>query len=100
MSELEIAIFNGKNIRRHWDSKKEKWYFSVINIIQLLIDQSDYQLARNYWKVLKNRLKNESSQVVTKCNQLKMVADDRKLRKTDVADSESSKIFHFSFLNF
>ncbi len=89
MKDLQLAVFNGRNIRRNWDSKKEKWYFSVINIIQILIDQPNYQLARNYWKVLKNRLKKEGSEVVTKCNRLKMKASDGKLRETDVADTET-----------
>jgi len=54
----KIAIFEGRNIRRHWDEKTEKWYFSVVDIVAILTDQSDFQLSRNYWKVLKSRLKN------------------------------------------
>ena len=84
----KIAIFQGKKIRRIWDKKKEKWYFSVVDIIAVLTDQTDFQLARNYWKVLKNRLKNEGSEVVTKCNRLKMEAEDGKMRETDAADVE------------
>lgn len=57
MGNTKLAIFEGKKIRRQWDRKAEKWYFSVIDIIQTLINQPDFQLARNYWKVLKNRLK-------------------------------------------
>ena len=68
----KIALFKGKKIRRIWDNKQEKWYFSVIDVVQILINQSNYQSARNYWKVLKNRLNKEGSQVVTKCNRLKM----------------------------
>ncbi len=64
-----VAIFEGKKIRRHWDEKEEKWYFSVIDVIAALIQSSN---PRNYWKVLKNRLKKEGSELVTKCNQLKM----------------------------
>jgi len=86
---IEIVTFQSKKIRRHWDEKKERWYFSVIDIIQVLIDQSNFQLARNYWKVLKNRLNKEGSEVVTNCNRLKMIADDGKLRLTDVADAET-----------
>lgn len=85
----QITIFEGKKIRRHWDEKREKWFFSVVDIIQILTNQADFQLARNYWKVLKNRLNKEGSETVTKCNRLKMRAEDGKLRKTDVADVET-----------
>jgi len=87
--DKNIAIFEDFKIRRHYDEKTEVWYFSVIDIIQVLIKQSDYQTARNYWKVLKNRLKSEGSEVVTKCNRLKMIAEDGKMRETDVADVET-----------
>ena len=69
-----LAIFEGYKIRRHYDENTETWYFSVVDILQVLIQQPDYQAARNYWKVLKNRLKKEGSESVTKCNQLKMKA--------------------------
>jgi len=85
----QITIFEGKKIRRHWDETKELWFFSVIDIVAILTDQADFQLARNYWKVLKNRLKKEGSEVVTKCNRLKMEAEDGKLRETDAADVET-----------
>jgi len=85
----QIAIFEGKKIRRLWNEKQEKWYFSVVDIIQVLIDQPNFQLARNYWKVLKNRLKQEGSETVTKCNRLKMRAEDGKMRVTDTADVET-----------
>ena len=75
-----LAIFNGARIRRLWDEEKELWYFSVIDIIAVLTEQADFQLARNYWKVLKNRLSKEGSQVVTNCNRLKMAAEDGKMR--------------------
>ncbi len=87
--EDQLTVFEGRKIRRKWDEKKEKWYFSVVDIIQTLTDQPSFQLSRNYWKVLKNRLKKEGSEVVTKCNRLKMVAEDGKLRLTDVADTET-----------
>ena len=82
----KIAIFKGQKIRRIWDERQEKWYFSVVDVVAILSDSVD---ARNYWKVLKNRLKNEGSQVVTKCNQLKMEASDGKKYLTDVADTET-----------
>ena len=88
MDQNKLQIFNGKNIRSHWDKKKEKWYFSVVDIISVLIDQSDFTKARKYWNKLSERLRNEGSEVVTNCHQLKMKAADGKLRKTDVADVE------------
>mgnify|MGYP001614314281 CR=1 FL=1 len=89
--EKKIAVFEDKKIRRHYDEKTEKWYFSVIDIIAVLTEQADFQLARNYWKVLKNRLKKEGSEAVTKCNRLKMIAEDGKLRLTDFADTAKPK---------
>ena len=82
-----IKLFEDKNIRTLWDEKAEQWYFSVVDVISVLTD-SDYQHARNYWKVLKNRLKSEGNETVTNCNQLKMVAPDGKMRETDVATTE------------
>jgi len=84
----QITIFEGQKIRRRYDEKTEKWYFSVIDIIAVLTDQTDYNRAKSYWTTLKNRLKNEGSEVVTKCDQLKMLAQDGKMRETDVADVE------------
>jgi DNA-damage-inducible protein D len=68
-----LAIFEGYRIRRRYDAKTETWYFSVIDIIAALTEKADFQLARNYWKVLKNRLLSEGSEVVTKCNRLKKI---------------------------
>jgi len=89
LKNKQIAIFEGKRIRRIWDEKKEIWFFSVVDIVRVLIGQTDFQKARNYWKVLKNRLKKEGNETVTKCNRLKMKAEDGKLRETDVADVET-----------
>jgi len=85
----DLAIFEGREIRRIYDEKTETWFFSVVDIIQVLTDQPSYQLARNYWKVLKIRLRKEGSQTVTNCNQLKMLAEDGKQRLTDVANAET-----------
>ena len=84
-----LAVFENFKIRRIYDEKSETWFFSVVDIIQVLIQQSDFQAARNYWKVLKNRLNKEGSESVTKCNRLKLPAEDGKMRFTDVADPET-----------
>jgi len=84
-----IVVFENQQVRRLWNENEEKWYFSVGDIVQVLTAQPDFQLARNYWKVLKNRLKKEGSETVTKCNQLKMLAEDGKMRFTDAADVET-----------
>ena len=89
MNEDSLAVFEGKQIRRYYDESTETWYFSVVDIIQVLIQQPDYQAARNYWKVLKNRLNKEGSESVTKCNRLKMEAADGKKYFTDTADPET-----------
>ena len=72
-----------------YDEEKEVWYFSVVDIVGALTDQGDFQASRNYWKVLKHRLLKEGSQVVTNCNRMKMIAEDGKMRETDVADPET-----------
>jgi hypothetical protein len=87
--ENTLAIFEGHKIRRYYDEKTETWFFSVVDILQVLLQQPDYQAARNYWKVLKNRLKNEGNESVTKCNQLKLKAADGKQYLTDVANPET-----------
>ena len=86
--EKSIKLFESKKIRTHWDEKKEKWYFSIIDVVFVLTEQKDFQGARNYWKVLKHRLLKEGNETVTNCNRLKMPAADGKMRMTDVADTE------------
>lgn len=83
------AFFEAHEIRRIYDEKTEIWWFSVIDIVQVLTQQIDYQAARNYWKVLKNRLVKEGSQSVTNCNRLKLPAADGKNYLTDVATAET-----------
>ncbi|MDO9399127.1 MAG: BRO family protein [bacterium] len=85
-NKKQVAIFEGNQIRRVWDDEKELWYFSVVDIVDALNVSEN---SRNYWKVLKNRLKQEGSEVVTKCNQLKMQASDGKFYLTDSADTET-----------
>lgn len=82
-----LTVFEDYKIRRQYDETADKWLFSVVDVIAALIQQPDFQAARNYWKVLKNRLKKEGSQSVTKCNRLKLIAEDGKMRLTDVAKS-------------
>lgn len=84
----DIHKFENKQVRSHWDAEQEKWYFSIVDVVSILTDQSDYQAARNYWKVLKHRLKKEGNETVTNCNRLKMLTADGKMRLTDVADTE------------
>lgn len=85
----ELAIFESFKIRRQYDEKTETWFFSVIDIIAALTNQVEYNKAKTYWTTLKNRLKNEGSEVVTKCDRLKMLAQDGKMRETDVANPET-----------
>ena len=84
----DIHKFENKQVRSHWNAEQEKWYFSVVDVVSILTDQTDYQAARNYWKVLKHRLKKEGNETVTNCNRLKMLTADGKMRLTDVADTE------------
>ena len=83
------AIFEEYEIRRVYDEDTEIWWFSVVDIVQVLTQQADYQAARKYWNKLKERLGKEGSQLVTNCHQLKMTADDGKQRLTDVATAET-----------
>lgn len=84
----QIKLFEDRKVRSVWDEETEKWYFSIVDVVAVLTDSASYQLARNYWKVLKNRLVKEGNETVTNCNQLKLPAEDGKMRLTDVADSE------------
>ena len=83
-----IQLFEGKKVRFVWDEEKEKYYFAVVDIVQVLTESADYQTARKYWKVLKGRLLKEGNETVTNCYQLKLPAADGKKRLTDVADLE------------
>ena len=83
--EEVIKLFDAKKIRIVWDSEVEKYYFSVVDIIQVLTESAD---ATAYWRKLKQRLKAEGNETVTNCHALKMTAPDGKQRLTDVADTE------------
>ena len=80
-----IKIFEDKKVRTLWDSEQEKWYFSIVDTIEILTESPN---PRKYWSVLKTRLKKEGSQLATNCSQLKMKSADGKYYKTDVADTE------------
>lgn len=82
-------LFDGREIRRIYDAKTETWWFSVVDIVQVLVRQAHYKAAQNYWKVLKHRLKKEGSQSVTNCHQLEMAAADGKTYRTDAAGAET-----------
>ncbi len=81
-----IQLFEGNKVRIVWDEEQEKYYFSVVDIVQVLTGSFDYQQARKYWKVLKGRLIKEGNETVTNCYQLKLPAADGKKRLTDMAD--------------
>ena len=84
--DKDLTLFEGQKIRHIYDERKEIYYFSVVDIVAILIEK-DYQSARKYWKVLKGRISNEGySELVTDCYQLKLPAQDGKMRETDVAD--------------
>ena len=83
-----IKLFEEKRVSTAWDDEQEKWYFSIVDVVGILTDQPDLEHARNYWKVLKHRLKKEGFESVTNCIQLKFQASDGKRYKTDVADTE------------
>lgn len=87
-TKQSVKLFEEKKVRTVWDDEQEKWYFSVVDVVGVLTDQPDTEHSRNYWKVLKHRLKKEGGELVTNCNQLKMLASDGKMYKTDVADTE------------
>lgn len=83
--DTAIKLFEQKEIRSLWDEGQEKWYISIVDVVGILTESPN---PNNYWKVLKNRLKKEGSELVTNCNQLKMQSADRKFYLTDVADTE------------
>ena len=87
--KTDLAVFEGQQIRRHYDEATETWWFSVVDIVRVLTQQPDSKTARKYWNKLKERLGKEGSQLVTDCHQLKMPAADGKSYLTDVATAET-----------
>ena len=97
VKNTQIKIFEEKQVRTLWDKETEEWYFSVVDVIAVLTDSPN---PRNYWKVLKHRLLDEGSQVVTNCNQFKMIAADGKMRPTDCMTTEQElRKFLFKFID-
>ena len=82
----DLKFFDSKKVRTHWDEDNEKWYFSIIDVIEILTDSS---IPKRYWSDLKNKLTKEGSEVYEKIVRLKMQAEDGKMRETDVADTET-----------
>jgi len=86
--ETAIKVFESSQVRAVWDEEQEEWYFSIVDVVGVLTDQPSQDGARNYWKVLKKRLIEEGNELVTNCNQLKLLAQDGKMRLTDVANTQ------------
>ena len=80
-----VKLFESKKVRSHWDAEQEKWYISIVDVIAILTESVD---SNAYWRKLKQRLKEEGNETVTNCHGLKMLAQDGKMRMTDVADTE------------
>ena len=85
MKNTAIKLFEEKQVRSIWNDNEEKWFFSIVDVIEILTESPN---ARKYWSVLKTRLKKEGSELATNCSQLKMESSDGKFYKTDVADTE------------
>ena len=83
-----IKIFEDKSIRTEWNDEEEDWYFSVVDVVEVLTQSKNHLTARKYWNKLKQRLKEEGNETVTNCHQLKLVAEDGKLRLTDVVNTK------------
>ena len=88
MSEEKMQKYNGWKVRSVWDEVREEWWLSVVDVVGVLTEQADVLKARKYWNKLKQRIKEEGSELVTNCHQLKMIAEDGKRRLTDVMTVE------------
>ena len=88
MTDHNIQLFENKQIRTAWDEENQQWYFSVVDVVEVLTEQPDTRRAAKYWSVLKARMKKEGNQLTTNCRQLKMTSADGKRYLTDVADTE------------
>ena len=94
MSKVSIRFFNDREVRAVWDEENSKWWFSVVDIVAILSESED---AKNYWYVLKNRLKKANSEVLTNCKGLKLTAPDGKKRLTDTLDNEGISLLAKQF---
>ena len=83
-----LQLFEQRKVRTVWDDEQEKWYFSIVDVCEVITDSKDALTARKYWNKLKQRLKEEGNETVTNCHQFKLRAADGKMRLTDVADTE------------
>ena len=83
--ESDVKLFEQKQVRTHWNEEEEKWYFSIVDVVEILTESKN---PNTYWRVTKKRLLDEGNETVTNCNALKMLAEDGKMRLTDVADTE------------
>ncbi|MFA5032387.1 MAG: hypothetical protein WC614_05145 [bacterium] len=97
-TSTHIALFKGKQIRK--TIYNNEWWFSVVDVVQVLTDQPDDYMARKYWNKLAQRLRDEGSEVVTKCHHLKLEAPDGKMRETDCANTEGTKLKQITDLFF
>jgi hypothetical protein len=88
MVDKNIKLFENKHVRTAWDEEKEDWFFSIVDVVGILTDQPTQRGATLYWGKLKQRLKEEGSELLTNCQQLKMQAADGKYYKTDVGNTK------------
>ena len=89
----KVQLFEEQPIRTAWVEDEEEWYFSIVDVVRVLTEQPNTDGARNYWKVLKNRIKKEGNELVTNCNQLKMRAQDGKMRFIKCQDPMYKKYY-------
>ena len=85
-----IQLFEDQKIRVAWDAEREEWYFSVVDVVGVLTDSPDYNTGRKYWNKLKQRLKEEGSELVTNCHQLKMRRSCRRKRRSQMGNEAKS----------
>ena len=85
-----IKLFEDTKVRTQWDDTAEKWWFSVYDVVAILTEQPDFEKVKSYWKWLKGKLKKEGSELVSKTIQLKLEAQDGKMRQTDVLDTPTT----------
>lgn len=88
MGEDRIELYEDQPIRTAWDEANEEWYFSIVDVVCVLTDQADRRHGAKYWSVLKTRMKKEGNQLTTNCSQLRLLSNDGKRYKTDVANTE------------